>query len=191
MKNCILFFLIMSLSTLASAQSHPKQKTMYIQPESQLLISGDTNISGFSCNFDGKMLPTNCAVTYVEKKDGISFKNAVLVLNNKGFDCGNRQINKDFHALLQTEEYPSIELELKKVFPRSGNTAVAQVLIRMAGEEKLYEFPVKVLSNPATCFTGTLELDINDFGLEPPRKAFGLIKVKDNIEISFNLTVAE
>lgn len=162
-----------------------------ILPQSQLLISGDTNISDFNCNFDSEMLPSDCAVTFTRKGNEVAFRNAILVLNNRGFDCGNKQINKDFHALLQTKEHPSIALELKKIDLKSPDSALAQVTISIAGEKKTYELPVKVLSTPETCFSGILELDINDFGLEPPKKAFGLIKVKEDIKISFNLTVAE
>lgn len=191
MKNPILTFLLFCFTSLCVGQTNLQQKTMYILPQSQLLISGDTNISEFDCNFDSEMLPTNCAVTYSETENGITFKNAVLLLNNKGFDCGNRQINKDFHALLQTEEYPSLELELKKIKMKYANSAEAVVDITIAGTTKTYQLPVKLLANPATGFEGKLQLDINDFGLEPPKKVFGLIKVKEAIEISFNLIVAE
>ena len=190
MKKIILY-LILSFTGLAFGQNGFRQKTLYILPQSQLLISGDTNISDFGCNFEPGMLPTNCAVTYSEKGDVIAFSNAILVLNNRGFDCGNKQINKDFHALLQTGEHPSIELELKKILLKSATSAIASVSIRIAGNEKLYDLPVKLLSSPVTCFEGSLKLDIKEFGLEPPKKAFGLIKVKEDIVISFNLAVSE
>ena len=191
MKTPFFFLLIFFTAGLAIAQIPSHQKTLNILPQSQLLISGDTNISEFSCNFESKMLPSNCAVTFTDKGNAIAFRNAVLVLNNRGFDCGNKQINKDFHALLQTGEHPSIILELKEISLKTATSAVARVNIKIAGKEKLYELPVKVLSTPATCFEGKLQLDINDFGLEPPKKAFGLIKVKEDIEVSFNLMVAE
>ena len=191
MKTPFFFLLIFCFAGLTIAQNPSQQKTLNILPQSQLLISGDTNISEFSCNFESRMLPSNCAVTFSEKGNVIVFRNAILVLNNRGFDCGNKQINKDFHALLQTGEHPSIILELKEISLKTATTAVARVNIKIAGEEKLYELPVKLLTTPATCFEGKLQLDINDFGLEPPKKAFGLIKVKEDIGISFNLMVAD
>lgn len=181
--------MLLAVTSFSFGQGSSNQRTINILPESQLMITGDTNITDFRCSFDSEMLPSNCAVSFTRNGDGYSFKNANLVLNNLGFDCGNRQINKDFHALLQTEEYPSIELELKKIRLQGDESAIAQVVIHIAGKKNSYEVPVKVLSNPATCFEGKLKLDINDFGLQPPRKAFGLIKVKEDIEISFNLTV--
>ncbi len=36
-------------------------------------------------------------------------------------------------------------------------------------------------------FKGILKLDIKDFDLEPPKKLFGMIVVKDEIEINFDL----
>lgn len=64
---------------------------------------------------------------------------------------------------------------------------MAQVEISIAGKKKQYVVPMKIVSTPATCFEGSLQLDINDFELQPPKKLFGMIKVKEDIEINFNL----
>ena len=55
---------------------------------------------------------------------------------------------------------------------------------------KIYDIPVEIQNHDKiSTFKGTLELNINDFKLEPPTKLFGMIVVKDNIEINFDLKV--
>lgn len=189
MKKVVLLLLSFCFSALSVAQNNFKKKDIHILPQSQLTITGDTNISAFSCIFNPKKLPNSILVLHVNNPSEIQLKNAILVLNNEGFDCGNKQINKDFHSLLQTEEYPEIRLEVKKIRLEKDSKAKAEVNISIAGKQNQYSVPVRIVSEPATCFEGSLELDINDFGLEPPKKLFGMIKVKEDIQINFNLSV--
>ncbi|WP_373057806.1 YceI family protein [Zunongwangia sp. H14] len=189
MKNAILLFLLGLATSTCFSQQQYEQKTVQILPESVLNISGDTNISAFHCEFDTSLLKGKHEFQYSEETGSIYFKNAVLNLENKGFDCGNRAINKDFNALMQTEKYPGIKLELKKVSFDQEDNAMARVNIIMAGIEKNYIIPVTIINCPTPNYKGSLHLNIKDFGLEPPRKFFGLIVIKDDIEINFNLVV--
>lgn len=189
MRNLVLLFLACCISTVSLAQTGLNKRSIEILPDSQLTITGDTNISKFSCSFNSELLPQNLEVTYSTNSSQIDLKNAVLVLNNNGFNCGNRQINNDFHSLLKTEEHPEIKLEIKRIILEDPSKAKADVIISIAGKQNRYTIPVRVVSQPATCFEGSLELDIKDFSLEPPKKMFGIIKVKDDIVINFNLSV--
>lgn len=84
----------------------------------------------------------------------MKFNDAVFNLNNSGFNCGHKAINKDFHALLQTDKYPVIALELLEV--TMADAAIAKIKISIAGKHKLYTLPIEVHSDPITCFTGYL-----------------------------------
>ncbi len=158
-----------------------------ILPSSQLSITGDTNISQFECVFNTLYLEDFREVAYRRNGDAINFKNAILFLKNEGFDCGNKVINKDFHALLNTKKYPKITLELTEIKINKGKRGEAYVKIAIAGKEKKYRFPVDIISAPLDRFIGKLKLDIRDFNLEAPKKMFGLIVIKDEIEIDFEL----
>jgi hypothetical protein len=162
-------------------------KTIQILAGSELSIKGDTNISEFGCEFNTYYLEEYREVVYKRNANNISFKNAVLSLKNRGFDCGNKIINKDFHAMLNTKVYPNITLELNEITFNKDKKATAHVLIIIAGTKKEYIFPIDVISSPLSRFVGKLKLDINDFSLVPPKKMFGLIVIKDEIEIDFNL----
>lgn len=187
MKNLFLFLVIILLHTAGFAQKDFQNQNIFLHPESELTITGDTNISKFRCSFNSDLLERNVGISFIKNGSDIELKNAVLKLDNRGFDCGNNAINKDFHKLLDTEEYPEIILEVKKLSHVNTIFERAQVIITIAGKSKDYSVAVDNSQEPGDCFTGTLKLNINDFKLEPPKKAFGLIVIKEEITINFSL----
>lgn len=189
MRSFLICCMILCFTLLSVAQNGVEKRGIQILADSELTIRGDTNISKFRCEFDTKLLERTVPLIFEENSGHIIFKNAVLSLNNKGFDCGNKAINKDFHKLMQTEKYPEISLELLDIRLQSKKLAHANVVIKIAGRQKHYTFPIEISTTPVNSYRGKLELNINDFGLEPPKKMFGLIVIKEEIEIDFNLMV--
>lgn len=191
MKRLLLISLILFFTKIGVAQNSFVKGTVQILPDSHLTITGDTNISKFKCDFDTKSLERTRSIELKSFENHINFKNALLKLDNQGFDCGNRAINKDFHELLKTKQYPQIILELTEVHMYDEKSASAYVTITIAGKKKEYTLPIQIEGSAIKHFAGKLTLDIKDFGLEPPKKMFGLIVIKDEIEINFNLAVKQ
>ena len=189
MKKILILLFVLIGGTFANAQDIFQKQQVEVLPESQLTITGDTNIKGFTCNFDTSFLKGPQIVSYGITGSTIKFTNAVLVLDNLGFDCGNRGINKDFNGLIKSDKYPEILLEIKEMDLHSDTRGMARVKITIAGMERFYKVPVAINNTEIAEFKGKLELDINDFGLEPPNKLFGIIKVKDDIQINFDLRI--
>lgn len=187
MNRIILYFLVFVISMNAWSQDNFVAKTIQILENSELSITGDTNISGFGCEFNTFYLEAYNDILYDKIGDKLIFKNAILSLKNEGFDCGNRGINKDFHSLLNTKEYPKITLELTEINLAGGDKSVACVKITIAGKEKVYVVPIAIIAAPSPRFIGKLKLDIRDFDLKPPKKMLGLIVINEEIEIDFNL----
>lgn len=189
MKTKLFFPLLLLFTMMGFAQNGTNNRTIEIMPDSKLTITGDTNVSKFLCEFDSEMIPSTRKVKVSGNQEELHFENAILTLDNTGFDCGSKGINKDFHALIQTEEYPEISLELKKICIDTPTRATADLIITIAGERKAYRVPVKIIDGEIPQYRGDLNLNINDFNLKPPKKMFGLIVVKEDIDINFNLNV--
>ena len=190
MERFILICLVFIISLKSWSQNDFVTKSIEILQNSDLSITGDTNISMFECDFNTFFLEQGRQVIYHKSGDRIIFKSAILSLRNEGFDCGNKVINKDFHSLLKTNEYPKITLELLEINLIKADKGKASVRITIAGKEKKFVVPIDILSSSTHRFIGKLKLDIQDFGLEPPKKMFGLIVIKKEVEINFNLAVA-
>ncbi|MDP2688130.1 MAG: YceI family protein [Aequorivita sp.] len=189
MKRFLVYCLIFIFSLQGWAQNDFVTKTIQIIASSELFIKGDTNIREFECVFKTMYLEECREVIYKNNGDNILFKNAILSLKNKGFDCGNKMINNDFHSLLKSKEYPNITLELTEITLSEEKKGKAYVKITIAGTKRAYTFPIDIYSRPINRFAGKLKLDIRDFNLEPPKKMFGLIVIEEEIEINFDLIV--
>lgn len=182
----IYIFLVFLISSRASAQEF-HEKTIDILPTTRLTIDGEANVKNFTCVFKTEFLTRKKNISYTVDDKTIRFKNAVLNLRNEGFNCGHRAIDKDFHLLLKTKEYPEIHFQLLEARIQEDYKGEVMVSIEIAGVSKKYFFPVQLRPSPIDRFVGRLKLNIRDFNLEPPKKLMGLIVIKEEIEISFDL----
>lgn len=189
MKKLMLVLIFLSYGAFSHAQNGFHEKKVTVLPSSELSITGDTNINKFKCIFNTAYLQEAQEIYYSRKDSIMNFRGAILVLDTNGFDCGNKGINQDFHDLIKSDQYPEILLEINQVKLRTKEFGVAKICITMAGKQKYYDVPINIKDGTIAQFQGELELNIKDFNLEPPKKLFGIIVVKDEIEINFDLKV--
>ncbi len=164
-----------------------------VASESEVLISGTTNVNEFTCKYNLQELEMPIRLIYDERSEQILFKNAELTLINDCFDCGGKAINKDFQELLKTEKHPQVGLKLLYVEPPSPNQSKVDVgvEIKIAGVSRKYQTVLYCEQTKDICVNGTLELKLSDFELEPPKKMLGMIKVDDAIKVHLTLQLSE
>lgn len=186
-------FIVCILSSLAfTTQVLVKNGTsVIVSSTSELYIKGKTNVNHFKCEFNIKELNKPIPVRYKMLDGKMIFEKAKLVLNTDCFDCGNRGMNKDFRALLKSDIYPEILMELKQIDRVSPSVVKANVELSIAGTSRSYYLPLELKEGQDIQVTGTLKLNITDFGLEAPTKALGLIVVSEEIEIKLDLAFEE
>lgn len=169
------------------------EKTIHISPGSQLKIIGTSNVKDFDCVFNIKNIDQPIPVIYREKGSSIFFENTTIVLENAFFDCGGKGINRDFHDLLKSKQHPEIHLSLKEIKNKSSKKNKVEAIVEMeiAGVSKLYAMHADIHRDEDLLISGILRLNISDFGLEAPKKMFGLIVVSEEITIDFQLLIKE
>lgn len=189
MKRILIFITV--LTTLAFTDSFVGSTSVIIAPNSKLLINVKTNVNSFKCHYDVLKLNKPISVSFKSHGDKISFKKTTLVLENVNFDCGGPGINNDFKELLKTKTYPQIFIKLKEINKDQNNENLIHALVdlEIAGVTKSYTVPIELKEEGTLFIKGVLPLNIRDFNLDPPKKALGLIVVKDIIEINFELAV--
>ncbi|MCK0156954.1 hypothetical protein MWU65_07165 [Cellulophaga sp. F20128] len=161
-----------------------------IQDNSLLTITGTTNISNFKCNFNTEQINNPIEINYSQEKNKLIFNKTVLPLYHGYFDCGGRGINKDFKSLIKAAHHPKITLRLKEVqYANTIGETKATISIELAGVTNDYQTAVLIKEDGYLSITGNLELDINAFDLEAPKKAMGLIVVNNIININFKLFI--
>ena len=189
MKNYIPLILIsLILFSFTTVNVFNNSTIIEVEPESELEILGFTNVNKFNCDFNFYEVDKKIPLTFKKVGDKIYFQKAILELQNSGFDCGNKVMNKDFFKLLKSDEFPQILLNLKELVEKETFTE-ASVEMTIAGVSKMYNVPVTIEEDDLFLVRGNLDLNIEDFNIKPPKKMLGLIVVSEMININFNLVL--
>ncbi|MDN3664264.1 YceI family protein [Algibacter miyuki] len=187
-------FLISILATMAFAGEIMETTSVVIAPSSEIVITGKTNVNSFNCQYNVLELKEPIPVHFKRYNNGkLVFENTILTLESAAFDCGGPGINSDFNKLLKSKTYPEVIIELKEIgkHPKDSKLINALINLEIAGITKAYTFPVKLEGSETLNIEGVLSLNIRDFDLDPPKKALGIIVVKEVIDISFHLKAKE
>lgn len=172
------------------------EKIWIIHPESELAIYGVTNINKFICRtacYNGSdTLRFNAEAGACE----IVFTRNQMSIPVKSFDCGARRISSDFWSTLQADRYPRLEIRLRSLQTnalRDNGVVRSLVDIILAGKTKRYSIVYKVGMEKGNIIRlrGSQTVQFSDFGLTPPQKLNGLIKVNEHLDVEFNLVIRE
>lgn len=193
MKRLIFILSFVVFASFSTTNILKNSKSILVASESELFINGTSNVTNFKCGYNIKNLNEPIRIHFETINDVIRFENSILILENNGFDCGGKGINKDFHGLLKSNVYPQIILKLKevKLNPNKKNKADALIEIEIAGLSHSYLMETEFYHDQDWMISGKLKLNIQDFNLTAPKKMLGLVVVSEDIEINFKLVLNE
>ncbi|MCV9928404.1 hypothetical protein OIU83_12105 [Flavobacterium sp. LS1R49] len=131
----------------------------------------------------------NCANMF-SKKDTIFFylnkKNSAKVeIPMSTFDCGNKMMTKDLLKTVKSDEFPNSYVTFSDLKSFSKNYKCDLTFVIANKTLKFKDFIL--LNKTNNKIEGNINLTFTDLGLKAPVKMAGLIKVKDEINISFSL----
>ncbi len=196
----LLITLLTSFTVAPHLETGFKTLKYKIRPTSVMEVHGKTNVNAFCCASKEQFAPKNLNYQIIPGTSKIKFQNTSLKIKIEELDCGNRMMNKDLYKALLADQYPEIIIELKEVYSPSCNDLtqcgmeeafIANTEITITCETETVKVPVQVtkLKNQSFRITGGTALRLCDFAINPPTAMMGLIKVKDTIEISFDLYI--
>lgn len=175
--------LLFSITTLLVSPSPFKE--FNILPSSTLDISGSSNVNNFNCSFNMDDI-SSVSVNYnaITHK----FESALVYFPVKSFDCGGRLINRDFRDLLNEKEFPRLNLRLVEIEPIEEDMALVTLEFEIAGVKNTYKMPTSfAIMKGYYSSKGEIQLDIEDFGLEQPKRLLGMIVVSNKIDVRFKI----
>jgi len=159
-----------------------------VRPVSTLEIHGKTNINTFTCK-QTHQAPDLTQVDVYKRGKELRFEDARLIIPVKAFDCGHKIMTKDFQEILEADKKPDLLIILHSVVSEHDKH-LAEVTIQIAGSSQRYRIPIEVVEH-ARGMTGIGERQVRfgEFNLEPPVKFMGMVKVKEELDISFNIRI--
>jgi|TARA_R110001599_G_scaffold1889_1_gene9519 polyisoprenoid-binding protein YceI len=193
MKAILLQYILVTLLAISShfpllAQS-PTVLNTVILDSSSLQISGSSNINEFECIYRGVFNPSTFRHTLLFQDNRYVIEGDTLKLVIEDFDCGRRGINRDFRNTLKNSDFPTIDITPIEFTNTGSLLSEIKISISLAGVTKNYTLNFESDSPSEGVFriNGRQKLTIRDFNIEPPKALFGLIKVENELVISFDI----
>lgn len=193
-------FNILWLSIGALLLAVPAEKTnttlWKVSQESVVEVVGSTNVNKFQCNSLRYGGEDQLISVFYPDKEVTEWSGEVVILS-KNFDCYNKIMTKDFQETVNADEHSEIKvrfIQLKKYSTSKEEEQLdGQVEITLAGVTKRYPISCFMMnrSGGETHLRGEQNLLFSEFGLDPPVKFLGTVKVKNSITVNFDLVLEE
>jgi len=168
------------------------QIEFHLLDDSRLWIEGTTTVNAFSCDATTMSLSdAQASTTEVRAK---------LDVPVDDLECGRSKMNHDLQEAMKSDQYPGILFSLESTevlgepsWKDGGFPVAATGLLTVAGVQKRIETDATAWSMDDGTYrvTGSLPIRMTDYNVTPPRVLRGLIRVRDEITVRFDLRVAE
>ena len=143
----------------------------------EIEILGNSTVGKFSCSNSFSMNDT----IYLNSNVKNSLKSEILMSN---FECGNRIMNKDLKTTVKAVKFPKSVVTITNI-KSFGTNYKCSLNFRIT--DKILSYQNLVLKNGKESLEGNVAVNFSDIALEPPTKMGGMIKVKDEFVIHFNM----
>ncbi|MBK8055883.1 MAG: YceI family protein [Saprospiraceae bacterium] len=194
MYNILFFIVIGYLHVHVFSPKVKESNSEYwqINASSSLSVDGKTNINTFKCVVSsyGK---TDTLICDLNRGGNTHFKiRSIMDMPVSNFDCHHKIMTKDLQKTLKINQYPLMYIDIKSLNALPGNAlttgSTGDVHISLAGTKVKYQirFTAKNHQNMIE-FKGNKTILFTDFGLTPPSKLGGTIKVKNELEVEVRL----
>jgi hypothetical protein len=192
---------LVALAALAGFTAAPDQVFVdyayTIEDGSKLSIDGTSNINSFECFCKDKLPPRTTRIQMISATQ-VRFQNASLSLRTKALDCDNSKMNSDLCDALKADDYPYITIQFHDATIVRGDLSDASdgadlrmqatMSITDVNQRVTLDVKGKKLSPGRYRFTCAKKLKMTDFNIDPPTALFGLIRVRDEITVNFDIT---
>jgi hypothetical protein len=177
-----IIFIVVVLSSMQGTASDRDKPASGTVCQSFVIIHGSSNINQFHFTHDQPV---------VENTSGNFKSENYIRISVNGFDNTNKKMLGDFHEMVNAEEYPFIDIEIEPEksadFDETSGLTKFKSKISIAGKTNEYIIPSEISACQVSGYMlkGNLMVKLTDFGIEPPRKVLGAVKVNDEVFINF------
>lgn len=170
-----------------------RPELLTLQPESKLWVEGKSTIKSFSCQAAdiGAVVDAvpNGITQVAAAQKGI--RAVRITVPAAKLDCGNGTMNDHMRKAIKLSENPIIEFNMASYEVSKATEGVSGTLsgtLKLGGVTKTIAIPATAVpENGALHVVGAYELKMSDFDLTPPSLMFGRIKVRDDLNVKFDL----
>ncbi len=182
-------FLSGSINNQLFSGGFPKEDPRGTGCANFLVINGESNINKFSFSYMTPLLTRGGNSNKGAEDEKIDFKIPV-----HQFKSGNPRMYDDFLTLLKAKEYPYIVISLMTGNSNreinSGISRNERISVTIAGVTREYTINCTLAHcNEDLVLNGRQTIKLTDFGLIPPVRLSGIVKVENEINVRFGFIV--
>ncbi|MGA9520394.1 MAG: YceI family protein [Myxococcaceae bacterium] len=163
---------------------------------SRVWLKGDSSVRSFRCDAKSvdTRLPGLAQAGSVEALSRAEVTGEVKILVFT-LDCANRTMNDHLQNALKMREHPQIALKVNsvKLGERKGDAVnvIAKADLTISGQTRSIVLNAVANETPSgLVLSGEHKLKMTDYGVQPPSLMLGTMKVKDDVTVGFELSVA-
>ena len=143
----------------------------------EIEIQGNSTVGEYNCS----NALTYRDTIYLNSNVKNSLKSEISMSN---FDCGNRIMEKDLKTTVKVAKFPKSTVTITNIKPFGTNYKCS---LNFRITDKILSYQNLLLKNTKESLEGSVAIKFSDIALEPPTKMGGIIKVKDEFVVQFNL----
>ena len=186
MKYLVFVFLMLHRVTDAATPANNNNIPIGSYLFEHVVIEGSTNVNRFQLSYSEDAFSLFPSYN-IGSSDFLRMAIPVQKINAE-----SSSMHDDFLELINANKYPTIIISLnEKITSDKLDLTVLrhQVSVTMNGVTNTYACFSEIAKEEFVNWhlTGRLGVRLTDFGIEPPRKFFGLVKVDDEVFISFKI----
>lgn len=189
----IIVFLVAGLMTVTSAQAQ-----MYVvTAASTMTIYGSANVTDWDASANtitGGIRMNNTDWSGWTEARAEWFESVEIAIRVEDIDSDSRRMNNNMHGYLKKDDYPLITyrlLETKELalLDNPGVKLTVRGVIAAAGTDKeiVHDVDVRINDTGGLVVSGSQDLKMTDFGIDPPTAVLGSIRSRDEMTIEFEI----
>lgn len=196
MKKSILYSLTLLLFFVFSSAT-AQDVTLNLTDIQQFKIDGDSNVKKWDADIteaEGTLIFSAVDELALDSLSSDSFKSMTISIPVSEIESGSGGLTKNMHKYLKEDDHPIIIFNLTEVtsVELDGNNAkiTANAVINAAGVNQNVTLNVDAVLNEdgSITFSGTQDLLMTSFNIDPPTAVFGTIRARDEIAILYSVT---
>ncbi len=184
-----------------AAQETADLDRLRLEPESRLWLEGTSSLHDWSCEASDIQVVIEVQRREQDSRAAPILRGVNLVAVDvpvSGIRCEKAKMDRNLYRALSADRYPTIEYRLKdstQVPEPSGIgdiTLLVEGELTVAGTTRTVDLEVRVRDNGTRGLriTGSKELLMTDFGIDPPTAMLGMLKTGDQVVVRFDLVMS-
>ncbi len=162
-----------------------------------MTIYGSANVTDWEAKaktITGEIRMNNSDMSDWSGADASWFESVEIAIKVEDIDADSRRMNNNMHGYLKKDQYPEITYRLVEakelaLLDNPGVKLTVRGVISAAGAEKEIVHDVEVRKNDSggLVVSGSQDLKMTDFGIDPPTAVLGSIRSRDEMNITFEI----